>query len=99
MFGSASVPTVEYTGDGSLADSGIPPAILRQLHSPTHLFTHACRRSSSTATNLTSLDELYAEPALADTLYGHVVMGAMSSDEFADGDRLPALMVKTHLLT
>ena len=52
-----------------------------------------------TATNLTSLDELYAEPALADTLYGHVVMGAMSSDEFADGDRLPALMVKTHLLT
>jgi hypothetical protein len=38
MFGSAGVPTrpAGYTGDGSRADSGIPPAASRQLHSLTH---------------------------------------------------------------
>jgi hypothetical protein len=35
MFGSAGVPTrpAGYTGDGSRADSGIPPAASRPLHS------------------------------------------------------------------
>jgi hypothetical protein len=39
MFGSAGVPTraAGYIRDGSRADSGIPPAISRQLHSLTEL--------------------------------------------------------------
>ena len=39
MFGSAGVPTrpAGYTGDGSRADSGTPPAASRPLHSLTHL--------------------------------------------------------------
>jgi hypothetical protein len=38
MFGSAGVPTrpAGYTGAGSRADSGTPPAASRQLHSRTH---------------------------------------------------------------
>jgi hypothetical protein len=38
MFGTAGVPTrpAGYTGDGSRADSGIPPAASRPLHSLTH---------------------------------------------------------------
>jgi hypothetical protein len=46
MCGSAGVPTrpAGYTGDGSRADSGIPPAASRQLHSLTHTPSWVYRR-------------------------------------------------------
>jgi hypothetical protein len=47
-FGSAGVPTrpAGYTGEGSRAASGIPPAASRQLHSLTHLLRELLRQAA-----------------------------------------------------